>query len=313
MSVRTSSDGVSAVGAAPNFSALPPITREVLKTIFNANGDLVRIGIYYESDGSASPAISVFDLLNNVCGMGEGTRKEWYRIQNPSENEHEENVPGIGANMPGIRGDSPRIPVIDYQMFNFPGKKATPVVKLATAVQIMYRLPGPVAKAFRLANADVFTRYLGGDTTLKAEVDAINAAHTENPDNGARAFRLDVEHRNSELEYKKESERILAKYAQSETDVVYLGLISSANSTPPDDIESESAVVQKVAYPIPNFDMVKFGMTSNLMERNKQHVRDFGDFVFIKVIPTHNARKLERAIKDDALFKLNQGLFRNKS
>ncbi|KAJ3219455.1 hypothetical protein HDU81_000324 [Chytriomyces hyalinus] len=104
------------------LNALPADARSVVMQLFNSSKDNMRIGQYKEIDGSLSPAVSVYDILENV-----------YLDYSPA---------------------------IDFQMFNFPRKKATPVVKLDVALDIINNLPGEAAKAFRRANLNVFKRYL---------------------------------------------------------------------------------------------------------------------------------------------------------
>ncbi|KAI8822276.1 hypothetical protein BJ741DRAFT_679417 [Chytriomyces cf. hyalinus JEL632] len=177
------------------LSALPADARNVVMQLFNSSKDNVRIGQYKEIDGSLYPAVSVYDILENVC-KDTNPRQTWMNMNKPKR---------VGTIVKNLY-DSP---AIDFQMFNFPGKKATPVVKLDVALNIINNLSSEAAKTFRRANLNVFKRYLGGDKTLIPEIHAIDEAHLLNPDNGARAFRADVQHNQDWSQEFEERHRVI--------------------------------------------------------------------------------------------------------
>ncbi|KAI8839148.1 hypothetical protein BJ741DRAFT_663090 [Chytriomyces cf. hyalinus JEL632] len=53
----------------------------VLMQLFNSSKDNVRIGQYKEMDGSLSPAVSVYDILENVC-KDTNARVTWKKFKN---------------------------------------------------------------------------------------------------------------------------------------------------------------------------------------------------------------------------------------
>ncbi|KAJ3215690.1 hypothetical protein HDU81_001335, partial [Chytriomyces hyalinus] len=103
--------------------------------LFNASKDNVRIGQYKEIDVSLSPAVSVYNILENVCKdkNAQVARKKFKNgVKQVDHNKVE-----ILYNVVGI----------DYQMFKFDGhkQKPTPVVKLDVALNIINNLSNKVA------------------------------------------------------------------------------------------------------------------------------------------------------------------------
>ena len=72
------------------------------------------------------------------------------------------------------------------------GNRETPAVDARGIVQVLMALPGKAAVRYRLKAADVLVRYLGGDLTLVAEVQANRLAQetlaAEQPEHPARLF-----------------------------------------------------------------------------------------------------------------------------
>ncbi|KAJ3237987.1 hypothetical protein HDU81_008595 [Chytriomyces hyalinus] len=123
------------------------VRTSALQRLFNKYH--VRIGVYTRPDGSKSPAVSVHDMFAKVFHMSSGhARRTWSREQ-------------VALNYVAPR---------DYQMYNFPKKKGTPVVTIEVAIEIIDNLSNPKAKAFRRANPGIFrncgnaseTRYPNG-------------------------------------------------------------------------------------------------------------------------------------------------------
>ncbi|KAJ3235389.1 hypothetical protein HDU78_005240 [Chytriomyces hyalinus] len=80
----------------------------------------------------------------------------------------------------------------------------------------------------------------------------------------------------ADIEEKLQTElrRILNRYGKCNTDVVYLALISSSNSK---QVRGKPIITRGV----PKLDMLKFGITSNLISREKRHSSDFTSFSFV--------------------------------
>jgi hypothetical protein len=91
--------------------------------------------------------------------------------------------------------------------FKGSGQRETPCVNAKGLVLLLMQIPGEKAKQFRLAGADILVRYLGGDTTLINDIEAINDTHNSNPENQASFFRSSETVQNNifsqELEIKK--------------------------------------------------------------------------------------------------------------
>ena len=116
--------------------------------------------------------VSVLDVIKVVTG-NQQFRSTWHDLQR----SHEEVV--------GLTND-----------FKFPGQgqRLTPVTDARGLVTIVNLLPGDRAARFRAKGADIVVRYLGGDESLVAEIEANRAAQAQLPvDHPARIFGEDVE------------------------------------------------------------------------------------------------------------------------
>jgi hypothetical protein len=111
--------------------------------------------------------VSVFDVIKMV-GEQINTKQTWNNVKN--------DYPEV-------------IQFLDYLKFKGSGQRETPCVNAKGLVLLLMQIPGEKAKQFRLAGADILVRYLGGDTTLIGEIEAINDTHMLNPENQASFFR----------------------------------------------------------------------------------------------------------------------------
>jgi hypothetical protein len=110
--------------------------------------------------------------------------------------------------------------------FKGSGQRETPCVNAKGLVLLLMQIPGEKAKQFRLAGADILVRYLGGDTTLIGEIEAINDTHNSNPENQASFFRNSetVQNNINSVYFSRDqlnnSKKLLAR-SGGETDLMY--------------------------------------------------------------------------------------------
>lgn len=86
-----------------------------------------------------------------------------------------------------------------YSLLQFPGERqrATPVATASNMLHIIGKLPSKYIESFERERNNLLTRYLGGDTSLCAEVQDLRAAQSNmaanDPDNPLRLFGEAVE------------------------------------------------------------------------------------------------------------------------
>ncbi|KAI8820615.1 hypothetical protein BJ741DRAFT_655494 [Chytriomyces cf. hyalinus JEL632] len=224
------------------LNALPADARSVVMQLFNSSKDNVRIGLYKEIDGSLSlsPSTTFWRIIKNQCKNAV--------VQSQT-----------------IVSDGNYSLAIDFQMYNFPGKKATAVVKIDVALNIINSLSSQVAKAFRRANLNLFKRYLGGDKTLIPEIHAIDEAHLLNPNNGAHAFRGGVQHNQGWSQEFEERHRVIESTVYNNSQGGLYGFVFNH--------ESET--------------FAKVGTTSRPYKlRIREHASDYPNLRMFKFIPT---------------------------
>ena len=113
-------------------------------------------GVRVADDGES---LSIRDIIMVVCSKNNNEAGEvWRRLQDSHKNELQEFI----------------------STFQFPGRgqSSQPVITLPGAIKLIMWLPGNMAKEFRSKACDILTRYLAGDGSLVAEVEA-NAGSNE--------------------------------------------------------------------------------------------------------------------------------------
>ena len=119
------------------------------------------------------PHASIRDLIMTVCGKNKNDAGEvWRKLPEQYKNELQEFV--LNFQFPG-RGQSEQ-----------------PVIMLQGALKLIMWLPGNMAKDFRSKACDILTRFLAGDQSLHAEIDA-NATSSAPINEFARASMLESE------------------------------------------------------------------------------------------------------------------------
>ena len=109
-------------------------------------------GVRY-ADVDGAPHMSVRDIIMVVCGQNNDRAGEtWRKLSDSYKNEVRE--------------------FIRNHKFPGPGQKEQPVITLQGALKLIMWLPGTMAKEFRSQACDILTRYLAGDQSLHAEVNA---------------------------------------------------------------------------------------------------------------------------------------------
>ena len=113
------------------------------------------------------PYMSIRDIIMAVCGQNNDRAGEtWRKLSDSYKNEVRE--------------------FLRNHKFPGPGQKEQPVIRLQGALKLIMWLPGTMAKDFRSQACDILTRYLAGDQSLHAEVNA-NAQSQEPINEFARA------------------------------------------------------------------------------------------------------------------------------
>jgi hypothetical protein len=109
-------------------------------------------GVRY-ADVDGAPHMSVRDIIMVVCGQNNKRASEtWVNIDESKKNELSEFLGNF--------------------KFEGRGQSEQPVITLQGALKLIMWLPGTMAKEFRSQACDILTRYLAGDQSLHAEVNA---------------------------------------------------------------------------------------------------------------------------------------------
>ena len=215
--------------------------------------------------------VSAFDVIQMV-GEQKNFRTIWDRIEKNNETEV----------------------VPKWYYFKFPGsgQRDTPCVNAKGLVLLLMQIPGEKAKQFRSAGADILVRYLGGDTTLIGEIEAINETHIRNPENPASFFRnSEIVQRN--LGFSRDqlnnSNKLLHHFG-SMTDVLYMIIFDYNGSV-----------------------YMKFGIVfiRTFEERFMEHVNIFGDgnikdICIYSAMKCNDVTKIESEFKKTTFYKVNK-------
>ena len=137
-------------------------------------------GVRY-TDVNSVPYMSVRDIIMVVCNTdSKNASKIWGRISN---GETSDELSSFWRNF----------------KFEGRGQSEQPVITLQGAIKLIMWLPGNMAKDFRSQACDILTRYLAGDQSLHAEVNA-NAASDAPINEFARASLPDSTRDNALIE-----------------------------------------------------------------------------------------------------------------
>ena len=211
--------------------------------------------------------VSVIDLIGAVT-----------KNNNPSDDWKK-----LRTSHPEVIADS-----YDYDSdYKFPGRRQreTPVINAEGAILIINLLPGSMAASFRAAWANIIVRYIGGDMTLKAEVERNNALQKELHEDDPRAFcRQHVEYRGL---------KSVTGVQDIRSAQLYFG-----SAGPPEnwlDVRRQdgSPYVLKQGEHI-----IKVGCHDHNTGRHGEHVREFKGFGVSDSILDENPSRLERGMKD---------------
>jgi len=167
---------------------------------------------------------------------------------------------------------------LEYIKFKGHKQRETPVVNAQELVLLLMKVPGEKAKQFRSAGANILVRYLGGDTTLIEEVQAINEAHIQNPDSQVAIFRnSDIVQQNLSFtrDQINQSKKLITKYGDK-SDIFYTMLFN----------------YEQTQY-------VKFGIvhTRPLQIRYLEHEKEFEKICCVSAIQCKEVSKVESEFK----------------
>ena len=109
-------------------------------------------GVRY-TDVNSVPYMSIRDIIMVVCGKDNNDAgRIWRTLPETYKNEVQQFL-------------------LNFK-FEGRGQSKQPVITLQGAIKLIMRLPGEMAKDFRSQACDILTRYLAGDQSLHAEVNA---------------------------------------------------------------------------------------------------------------------------------------------
>ncbi len=148
----------------------------------NVNGDIFMRGKKIRVKKGMPDSIAVVDTIAALYDLNaKAAQKKWNRLLG----DH----PEVGDKTVSVR-------------FSSRSGTSTPAAGINNLVYIISKLKGPVAEFFAKKGADSWTRILGGDQSLHAEVDAClaeqNRLAVEDPSNPMRAFGFYVENMTTE-------------------------------------------------------------------------------------------------------------------
>jgi hypothetical protein len=145
---------------------------ELLDITTNENGDIFMNGTQVRVLKGSPDMVAILDAFMALCKISYFAAKQrWFRLM--------KDFPEISNKIVTI---------------SFPGKSGakSPGAAINDLVYIIGKLKGPVAALFAQKGADAWTRILGGDQTLHAEVDACREEQerlaVEDPSNPMRLF-----------------------------------------------------------------------------------------------------------------------------
>lgn len=213
----------------------------------NANGARVRV-----TDENPR-RVSVFDLIKAITG---------------ARNSHS-SFERMCAQYPEV--------LAGCESYEFPGQgqRPTPVTDARGAVMIMNLLPGPAAARFRQTSADIVVRFLGGDETLIAEIQANHELQERVDDNNPiRLFGEAVEQRGER--YQLTSQCMEGKYLDS-----FIG----------------KRVVYLIVFRMNDQTYIKFGKSEVVTDRIDTHYNTYPNANIYCMYEVDHIKKIEDAFK----------------